>query len=274
VAASNSLRQSRQEVISLTSDMMALNEQAQNIRQNYEAGVQPLHDQLDAINKEYDAQQRLKALTAAQRDVTREQGLAVDVFSSAGQSANAALPGDLQRLQDLQAAQAHQEQVQGIQDEIDRQTSDYRSALSNNTRLRNTTRRQLNDAQNGISIEDRQGEADAASTAAIQREQERYRNVIDNHPSGNPPFLPGPYQDRTLFPAGAYSGGSGAMYPPGAYSGGATNGLGLTYPSMTVNFNVNGVSTSGAPADVEGSVRDLFEKPHMQTWLSQQVFGK
>lgn len=247
-----SQRQARIEAQGLQDQLGRLGEEARNVRANYDAGVQPLRDQLDTINKEYDAAARLRALTTAQRDVSREQALAVDVFSAAGQAANQALPGDLQRLQDLQNAQAHQQTVDELQAQIDALTKGRDSALAEIDKKRSAAASELSTRQSGISSEEeaRVGARREAATIAAQH----MSDVHDTHQGtaqGNPPFLPAGTESTSSF----------------RYGGAPQNN------SVTINLNLNGVSGS-MPADVEREVRALFAKPSMQSWVSRMAAGK
>lgn len=163
----NSTKQAQQEVQTLTSYLTRLDAEAGDLRANYEAAVKPLRDQLDLINKTYDAQQRQKALTDAERNVTREQALAVDVFSAAGQAANAALPDDLQRLQDLRDAQAHQAQVDALNTQIDAATDHYNAQRDDLNKRQSGAQRDLSNARLGISSEAAQAQLEAQRAAWI-----------------------------------------------------------------------------------------------------------
>lgn len=235
-----STAEAAQEIPGLTADLQRLQDRAQGLRDNYEAGVQPLRDQLDTLNKQYEAAQRLKALTDAQRDVTREQGLAVDVFSAAGQAANQALPGDLQRLQDLQAQAAHQAQVDKIQGSIDYQTKDYNVQNDAIQKMQRTTQRQLADAQNGIGIN-----AKAGWDAMAGQYQ--------------PGRAPGEYVSP--YYANRYTTHELPNDNPGITSGGS-------FGAVSVTVNINGVAAGGG-AGMEGALRQLLENPAIKTLISQ-----
>jgi hypothetical protein len=264
LAMSQSIRDAARETVELNADMARLNDGAIALRDNYDAAVKPLRDQLDALNKQYQTQQQQKALTDLNRNIAQDQLLAVDVLSSAGQAANQALPNELARRTDLQAQLDHQAEVDRLQAQIDYQTDNYNTLRDANERLRRETGKQLAGAAAGVSVEEqkatevRQAEAFTVETVTAQHQNDPH----DTRPmTAAPPWQPvnQPYVPNTS--------GPGASFRDRGVDNLGAQRLSST---VTVNLNLNGVTVGGNKT----WVRTMLDDPEFKTWLSQAAAGK
>lgn len=271
-AWAQSIRDAARETVELNADMARLNDGAIALRDNYDAAVKPLRDQLDALNKQYQTQQQQKALTDLNRNIAQDQLLAVDVLSSAGQAANQALPNELARRTDLQAQLDHQTEVDRRQAQIDYVTNDYNTQRDANEKLRRETAKQLAGTQAGTSVEEqnateqRQAEARVVETVTAQ-----HLNDPHDYRSGIGPNAPLRHGTQPFLPAVPHLAGPDVSFRD---RGGADLGAGFygAQPAGTVNINLNlnGVTMGGNKAWVKG----MLDDPEVKTWLSQAAAGK
>jgi hypothetical protein len=256
-AWAQSIRDAARETVELNADMARLNDGAIALRDNYDAAVKPLRDQLDALNKQYQTQQQQKALTDLNRNIAQDQLLAVDVLSSAGQAANQALPNELARRDDLQA-------------QIDFQTDNYNSERDANENLRRETAKQLAGTRANISVEEqkatetRQADAAVAQSVIIQHLNEPHDVRPDT--SNNTPLRPG---TQPFLPAVPSIGGPGVSFRD---RGGPDLGAGFYGGQRLPATNVY-ITLPASVAD-KSWFKQMMDEPDVKHKMGQTVAGQ
>jgi hypothetical protein len=84
----------------------------------YDKMIQPLRDQLTLLDRAYESQNKQNDLSKLDRDIARDKALAVDAYSSQGQSAKTRLEQEEERRSQLVREIGHDRQKQALQDNI------------------------------------------------------------------------------------------------------------------------------------------------------------
>jgi hypothetical protein len=97
-----------------------LRQGADSLKMQYDGMIQPWKDLIDLQDRVYEREKQERQVGSLQTKIAKDKALAVDIYSSAGRSAEDRLPGEEDQLTQLRADIAHKASDQALKDTITR----------------------------------------------------------------------------------------------------------------------------------------------------------